>query len=172
MPGDHWRNETDGDTSDLPRASSLLAFHKGDTVEREIDREWFRASVTDCYVEDGECLYELEYADDGNTEAEVPENELRAATNASRRVRFSSPKKEPVSPLERSLSDEPWEEAEPVAVAHTVSHGSGGAFVVNGPDTKIGAGGGAARGVPSPCFLSFTCSFPQVSAASGSCARA
>ena len=77
-----------------------------------------------------------------------------------------------MSPLERSLSDEPWEEAEPVAIAHTVSHGSGGAFVVNGPDTKIGAGGGAARGVPASRFLSFTCAFPQVSAASGSCARA
>ena len=52
----------------------------------------------------------------------------------------------PHSPLERSLSDEHWVEPEPVAFSHKVSHDSGGAFVVNGPGTKLGAGGGL-RGI-------------------------
>ena len=148
MPGDHWTNPEDDGATAAPRMSSLLTFSKGDSVERNIDNEWFRASVTDAYVDDGECLYELEYEDDGNTESEVPQDEIRASTPSSRRVRFSSPKKEapPLSPLERSLSDEYEEEAEPVAFAHQVSMGSGGAFVVNGPETKLGAGGGL-RGI-------------------------
>ena len=91
------------------------------------------------------------YDDDGKSEPEIPEDELRACApgtppGAPARETASAKLDSPKSPLERSLCDDSWEAPEPVAFTHKVSHGSGGAFVVNGNETKLGAGGGL-RGI-------------------------
>ena len=68
MPPDVW---TADDAADTPAANTR--FRRGDAVDRLIDREWFPASVTDAYREDGVEYYDLAYADDGgHTEADAP----------------------------------------------------------------------------------------------------
>lgn len=148
MP-ERWCNPEDDGASASPTAR--LRFGRGDAVERVIDAEWFRGRVTDCYVEDAIAYYEVLYDDDGKSEPEIPEDELRACApgtppGAPARETASAKLDSPKSPLERSLCDDSWEAPEPVAFTHKVSHGSGGAFVVNGNETKLGAGGGL-RGI-------------------------
>ena len=119
MPYDQW--QADGGTP--LRAPRMMLFRRGDEVERRIDREWFPARVTDAYCEEDEVFYDIAYADDGgNTEDEVPEEELRGRNPDATPLRprqFSSPEK---SPLE-SLGDSPT--AEPVRCQRGI-HSSAG----------------------------------------------
>ena len=152
MPGDHWISEEAqcGDAPGGPSLATILA--NGTRVERCIDGSWFTATVLDGYCEDGEVLYELEYADDGNRETEVPADELRVASGACPPVPASLPPDCAAPRAKQKSAPLGWESdetANPVAMLHRNGCGDDAtatAFIVNGSETRIGAGGGL-RGI-------------------------
>lgn len=93
----------------------------GTRVERRIDTDWFAATVIDAYEDDGVLLYDVEY-DEGNTELEVPSDEIRVG--APPRPHCDAAK------------------VLPAPMLHSQDDDDVNAFVVNGHATKLGAGSG------------------------------
>lgn len=113
-------------TTSTPATSKSRLLPYGTAIERRIDGEWFHAVVVDSYVlSDGEVVYDLEYADDGNQEVGVSSSEIR--------LMIGTP------PLKQILHKD---EEEVVFVATGPDVEGGSAFVVNGEHTQLGAGGG------------------------------
>lgn len=112
------------DNSTATTAKSRLLPY-GTAIERRIDGEWFHAVVVDSYVlSDDEIVYDVEYVDDGNGELGVNSSEIRVMTGTP--------------PLKKFLP----KEEEVVVVATGADLAGGSAFVVNGENTRLGAGGG------------------------------
>eukprot|EP00638_Chattonella_subsalsa_P008602 CAMPEP_0117754038 /NCGR_PEP_ID=MMETSP0947-20121206/12594_1 /TAXON_ID=44440 /ORGANISM="Chattonella subsalsa, Strain CCMP2191" /LENGTH=155 /DNA_ID=CAMNT_0005573057 /DNA_START=88 /DNA_END=552 /DNA_ORIENTATION=+ len=139
----------------------------GDTVERNIDTEWFAAKILRIFEEDDDyVVYDLEYIDDGNIENGVAEDELRTADHESIEVALARADESATKggaggtraprPLTGALFPASQEDEEedakraaqtPRVIVHGLAEdGEATAYVINGPENNVATGSGL-RGI-------------------------
>lgn len=117
----------------------------GTAIERRIDGTWFQATVTDSYIEGGEILYNIQYADDGNREAEVSGSELRLFTGMPPHAQHlpSHGFRAHASADRLCTAERALDKCGTIARLHgNDDEQVTTTFVVNGASTKLGTGGG------------------------------
>lgn len=123
------------------------ALRKGALVERNIDGEWFKATIQT--IDEVSKLYSIKYSDDGNIEDEVASEDLRLSVESSENPLsflsiFSFVKKctlpKPLAGLVEDDSDARNLQQTTVTV-HTDTN-TDHAVIINGTADRIAVGGG------------------------------
>ena len=142
-------------------------FYVGGLVEREIDSMWVPGRILEIHEDDGGTVYDVEYEDDGNIEADVPfsdirwregvenpgpqeedvlrspQNRHRAATSGKVSALTTAPTDSIPLHLKQLLEEEDREKGETTPrVTIGREDGEASAYIINGAETNIAAGSG------------------------------
>lgn len=128
-----------------------MPYKPSDRIQRNLDGVWYAAVVLKVHP-GGHCL-EIRYADDDNTEDEVPVDEIRTLAsienlqNSSQNLLMGSPSRNRDTlnkPLAGLIDDdtEVRRKHMPTVFVHSQQDGEGAAIILQGAENKQAAGGG------------------------------
>ena len=130
-----------------------LLLREGDRIERNLEGEWFPASIVE--IDQKDELMSIKYLDDGKVEFEVPFRETRrynedvsrnrSIYSRNRSIYSSESKNDPLPRPLAGLIEDDYDVRNqhiPTVFRHDVSNVTDHAIVLNGEENKLAAGGG------------------------------